>query len=343
MATEPPPPTVRPDESTCGTQFWAGDLNVSLAGAGRARQEGLTVDKYADVTTEYDSWQELLGALVQVRSDHNDIFRGQADADWPLVTTLERALRQKLPARDAISVERGVQRRFIDSAKLLLSQHPADDDELGWLTLMQHFGAPTRLLDWSKSPFIGLYFAYESLRSSPEGPRALWWLSALDTRQRLGTRHGFFHRDPFGLRRSTEVSSDGSEVVTYPGVPDTWLADENDFVRSLRDQGINWPCPVPPVGRNARLDAQQAYFTYDPALNGGVPVENMYIPGLDGKTKFPTIGRILLPEDWRVEVLAALRSMGITPASMFPGLDGLGRGAWLSASLPDELEDQLGL
>jgi len=54
-----------------------------------------------------------------------------------------------------------VVREFRRRAHQYVTDVPSDDDDLEWLALMQHHGAPTRLLDWTRSPHV----APSSLRS----------------------------------------------------------------------------------------------------------------------------------------------------------------------------------
>src|SRR5205823_7935870 len=69
-------------------------------------------------------------------------------------------------------VEQHLLRQFQRRLHQYVSVIPEVDDTLEWLALMQHHGAPTRLLDWTKSPFVAVYFAVET--ATARTPSAVW-------------------------------------------------------------------------------------------------------------------------------------------------------------------------
>jgi hypothetical protein len=93
------------------------------------------------------------------------IFRGQAD-EWDLLPRLFRA-GQKPQEFEAI--EDKLLAEFKARSPYLLPSTPSD--KLDWLSLAQHHGLPTRLLDWSSNPLIALFFAVES----PGAPKPTVW------------------------------------------------------------------------------------------------------------------------------------------------------------------------
>jgi hypothetical protein len=84
--------------------------------------------------------------------------------EWKMETTLERVSRRC--CRDQVEYERAVWgefRRHVHSYNL--TRVPPDSNTIEWLALMQHYGAPTRLLDFTESFWIALFFAFEEADS----------------------------------------------------------------------------------------------------------------------------------------------------------------------------------
>jgi len=92
------------------------------------------------------------------------LFRGQSRGRWHLEPSLQRHLGNDTTAEEALAIERGFCEEFRSHARLHLDGEfvPSGSALLPWLSLMQHYGCPTRLLDWTKSPFVAAYFAVEA-------------------------------------------------------------------------------------------------------------------------------------------------------------------------------------
>ena len=98
--------------------------------------------------------------LENFARDHRGwLFRGHRCPVWKLETSLERASRRcGIPE---IEYERAVWGEFMRHAHTYLARVPDPRCTFEWLALMQHHGAPTRLLDFTESFWIALYFAFE--------------------------------------------------------------------------------------------------------------------------------------------------------------------------------------
>lgn len=112
---------------------------------------------------ENPSLTEFFHIIEQQPGDFRHLFRGQADSDWPLVPSIYRTQPIVVggsPEEAFNDYEsRGIHRFFREGLPYLpVIERNQTNDRI----LAQHFGVPTRLLDWSHDPLVAMFFAVEN-------------------------------------------------------------------------------------------------------------------------------------------------------------------------------------
>ncbi|MDX4066616.1 FRG domain-containing protein [Aliarcobacter skirrowii] len=92
-------------------------------------------------------------------------YRGQCTFEWDLIPSFFRL------KEDSITTETSLLDIFIQNSSTLLT---TPSNPIDWIFIMQHYGIPTRLLDWTENPLVALYFAVEDYRNQIDG--SLWLL-----------------------------------------------------------------------------------------------------------------------------------------------------------------------
>jgi hypothetical protein len=248
---------------------------------------------------KYSSWQKAREQLAKNFSAQW-AFRGVANSEWHLESSIEKAWVG--PGRD--EAERILISLYDRKARSLRLDRPAPKDRLGLLAEMQHFGAPTRLLDWTKSFYVAAFFAFQN----PPPPGSVWvsiwaidlgWCKseAIDKIKALGPVYA-----------NLTVRDDiGGKALFEPVV----LQNKSDFVAPLVSYDVN-----------ERLGIQQGIFLC--AGNVAKSFEdNLAVFPVDEVAK--RCLKYSIPAKYRREVLDELRSMNISTATLFPGLEGFAR------------------
>jgi hypothetical protein len=305
-------------------------------GAGIMRRE--------EVELKIDSWSDFVAEFA-FDDSFGWIFRGQADYKWGLGTSLQRAFVEAnvVDAEHRAGVENSTIGFFKDRSRLYLPSIPAESDLLAWLALMQHYGAPTRLQDWTRSPFVAAYFAY---REDKGVDAALWAIQAYYCRRATTPGAIGLPWDHLGVIEEVYINPEtGDELPIVRSVLETQADSENEILRNAIRDGGGWPMPTEPFNADARMAAQQAAFLVatkidflidslmekknwppqaepDPRLAEAIakraPVTQLEEP-------YQLIKRVRLSRAWREQALRTLKQMGITEDTMFPGVDGAGR------------------
>jgi hypothetical protein len=195
---------------------------------------------------EIASLSELLEAVTPSSPDPDSgrlrdwrVYRGTANTEWPLLTSLDR-LGGTEPPHTKAHLEEHVLRTFIRYSRPYVPQPSPNPWEL--LVIAQHHGVPTRLLDWSYSPLVAAHFA--TLRSQPAGDCAIW---RLDWKQ----VHEHFDFQPFAF-----LIEDLDEVLRRKGHDSAW-----DLFRKDCSEKEAFACLFDPPAVDTRLVAQTAAFT----------------------------------------------------------------------------------
>ncbi|WP_321477600.1 FRG domain-containing protein [uncultured Paludibaculum sp.] len=204
------------------------------------------------------------------------IFRGVGSRDYGLTPAIEREARQASLGWPALEAKLMEEFRF--RAGLYLDLRNESDFEL--LATMQHYGVPTRLLDFTLSPLIALYFAIRAVqRTSKNGTvkfARVWAISSQVIREASGpaiTQARAAQAKHDGRSESHSVSlspcdaaSDRDAIINDAkwtrNTVDHIIAADGAFRSSLNQTGCIFLAP--PTSANARLAAQQGLFL----LNG---------------------------------------------------------------------------
>ena len=107
---------------------------------------------------EVSNLKEFIEFIEKVSNsfDYPLWFRGTANTDYPLLPLIYRNNSPKT-VREFLKIEKDIFSRFKQVSIPYLEKDLSSDWE--YMFFMQHHGIPTRLLDWTENPFIGLYFA----------------------------------------------------------------------------------------------------------------------------------------------------------------------------------------
>jgi hypothetical protein len=233
------------------------------------------------------AWGDVLDKINAIAEDPGmmtgpgPFFRGHSDSRWELTPSLGRLVLQ-------LDTESNLYYRFISSGGHLLPDRASPWDVY---FLMQHHSMPTRLLDWSESLAVAVYFA---LRDATSHPAAIWVLSP-------------YWLNHFMIGRLAVERLDSAFPQGY----------ESYFVNDRSPMYGRFPAPVIAVSggpHSSRMRSQRAVFTLHADLER--PLE---------KIVKDVAWKVTIPKKAFGDAKRFLKHAGVNEFSLFPDLDGLAR------------------
>jgi hypothetical protein len=269
-------------------------------------------------TITVQRWEDLLHPQ-SLLGDYNEfgrfVFRGQAKEEWHLRTTFERAA-ESVAVEDLGALEQKIIREFRRRAQHYLSDLPEPPQYLEWLAIMQHHGCPTRLLDFTRSFFIALFFAVEDSDASS----AVWAINTDHYRKQL---------PPLLFPNQSWSDVDNGLHLAYSEIAEE---EANEIIASSGEREFTSDVLlVEPYWMNERLSIQQGVFLLPTNLRGSFEKNLCYRHGVRSLDELAArddglvLVKIIVPKDLHLEIINLLTMMNISAATLFPGLDGYAR------------------
>ncbi|MGE9295946.1 MAG: FRG domain-containing protein [Puniceicoccales bacterium] len=250
---------------------------------------------------EINSWAELQEVLFAdawdgdlERHRSRNAYRGMADRSQNLITSLMRL------GGPFVELERHLLRNFRKYAHRSVVER---DSLWHWLAVAQHYGLPTRLLDWTYSPYVALHFATADI-STFDRDGAIWALNYVRVHELLP--------EQLTLR----LREEGANVFTTEMLYKT-IGSFEELAGLQREPFLLF---LEPPSIDDRIVNQFAFFSVasDPALC------------LDEwlRQRPDMWSRVIIPAKLKWEIRDKLDQANITERVLLPGLEGLSR--WLT-------------
>lgn len=227
---------------------------------------------------------ELLQFMNSLHEKHGSRlwYRGEDNAARTLIPSIQRSERR-------LEVERYITNDFYIRARQITENPPAKHNYAAWVSLMQHYGLPTRMLDWSESPLIAAFFATETYRLTADADAGVWVLAP----DLLNEQEGFG-------RCIYPIDADTTQEMLLPAFK------HNHHNPELVDRIL--ACSS--TENNLRMYAQHSNFTVHNSLRR-----------LEEICRDDTLYKIIIPCFRKQYFIESLRAFGITESFVYPDLD----------------------
>ncbi|SCX96518.1 FRG domain-containing protein [Nonlabens sp. Hel1_33_55] len=232
-------------------------------------------------------------------------FRGSGNSNYKLTPTLHRHP-LITGEKEILELESKIIQRFKQRSIPFLERKVDLKNSWEVLFYMQHFGTPTRLLDWSENPYVALYFACTSAKFK--------WLKG--GKKEYDDDINVWLLDPVRWNRhALEDVSYKNGILSH----DHTLTDSYQPLSGQPEHMRDKPIAIYGNHNSTRIVAQRGVFTIFGKQT--TPMDTLVESGFANDALY----RIDIPKNNVDKVLNSLISIGITDSTVFPDLDGLSK------------------
>jgi hypothetical protein len=260
------------------------------------------------------------------------VYRGQPSCDWGLVPSIYRGVEADIVDEifdELVQMERDIYREFKNKSARFIGNRAFSAWDV--LVSAQHYGSPTRLLDWTTKLLGAAYFAAAGL---PDNDGVIWVARAgsvpIPPELKLGRLH---------LNRCLRVEqiqryvSDSSlpfmmpvsmttNTIFHEGgtAEDTCVAFDQSGIPGCTGILVFLDAPF----TNPRIGAQGGLFSVYVSRDAEIVVDHAsYLHAIAAKTGTEILRRLIIPAESKREMIRDLERLGVDAFAMFPDVEGL--------------------
>lgn len=279
-------------------------------------------------------------------------FRGQYDATWSLSSSLERKQRKHPEVHIGLAEEMAAILDFRNQTRLLL---PYTERLIETLAAMQHYGIPTRLIDFTRSFFVALFFAFEKGESKDVEDHSVWAINIGRSLEHSKLIEDYILKE-IDVASRASIENNQEELIEVTTCVHDGLLDELNsdvHVRTVKTMELadrllqgayidvcSGILPVDIPGVNPRMAAQNGMFIMatdlDPFekhlvfafelndnLNSLPNVSPEYVGQSLRESDDLAIVKLMMSDDLRRQLECLFKAANISSARLFPDLSDL--------------------
>ena len=260
--------------------------------------------RIADSHFKAETWSDLQeflfnnhdGCIDRFRSNY--VYRGVSDKSFRLQTSIQRL------GRKPTELEANLIRNFQKYSPIntLIDNY---NNIWNWIALGQHHGLPTRLLDWTYSPYVALHFLTEDISTYDKD--GIIWMVDFDS-----------IKDYYPDNLKNRLIKDHIFSLTSSELKDE-IGDSIEAINDYLDKKQNAMIFFEPPSIDDRIVNQYAIFSFMLDSNSDK------LEWLEGKSDI--LKKIIIPKELKWEIRDKLDQANISERIIYPGLDGISK--WL--------------